>query len=67
MTKPEKGFFSFEVGPCVTYVHPKFVEKVVKDCMKHREYVDENGVGNCKCLYCEEKRKEEFDETYGEE
>lgn len=63
----EKGFFSFEEGPCATYVHPKVYDKILNGVKKHIEFVDENGVGNCKCPYCEGKRKEEFDETYGEE
>ncbi len=64
--KPEKGFFTVIEEPPVCVVHPRVYEKMLKAAGRHIESVDENGVGNCKCSYCEEKRKEEFEETYGD-
>jgi hypothetical protein len=64
---PEKGYFTCTYVPGPVYVHPRVYDNILKGVEKHIKFVDENGVGNCKCLYCEEKRKEEFEETYGEE
>ena len=64
----KKGYFTCEYVPGPVYVHPAVWDKLVEAAGKHIEWVDKNGPSDtCKCPYCNEKRREEFEELYGGE
>ena len=68
MSKPKKGHFSCTYEPGPVFVSPKAYEKLLEQAGKHIEFVDANGPPDgCKCPYCDDARKAEFKEIYGED
>lgn len=71
MSAPEKGFFSFEVVPGPVFVSAGARKKLDAAIESHIEFVKENGpqdkcIGDVSCPYCEEMKREIFEETYGD-